>query len=82
LRLVAITAEPPSPELDGFLREQGADLPIYYDPLNEIEGAFHSWRAPWLFVADRWGRIRFEPDDLDDAARQLEVLQMERNMAA
>ena len=71
---LAITDEPLSPELLGFLDEKTLDIPVYYDFLHEASHAFNQWGTPAYFILDETGRIRFRPTSLDAVKRQVGVL--------
>jgi len=75
---IVIAEQPPSPELDAFLREKNVEITLYHDTRREAIRAFNAWGTPEYFITDADGRIRFEYTDLSSALRQVAALERER----
>ena len=74
VRVVTITDEQPSEELDEFLREQAFELPVYYDLRSEARKAFDKFTTPDHFVLDASGVVVFSHSQEEELPRQVEAL--------
>lgn len=77
IRLVAITAEKPGPEVARFVTEVDQGLPVYFDARREAATAFGTSRTPDYFILDREGVVRFEYTTLPRLLTQAVVLTLQ-----
>jgi peroxiredoxin len=74
VRVVAITREPPSPELEAWLKAKSVRLPIYHDMHGDATRAFEPFGTPDTFVLDGRGVIRFEHGGVEDLSARVGAL--------
>lgn len=75
VRVVSITDENPSPDLDEFLRSKDIRMPVYYDVRREAVQAFNAFGTPAYYVLDERGRLRFDyANPFDDVLVQVTAL--------
>jgi hypothetical protein len=65
-----------------FVRGAGLTVIPYHDPGAALAAEVGEWGAMGCYVIDRAGRIRARTDNLMEAVRLLEVLEMETRAAA
>jgi hypothetical protein len=82
LQLLWATPEPHSEVLRAFVRGAGLTVIPYHDPGAALAAEVGEWGAMGCYVIDRAGRIRARTDNLMEAVRLLEVLEMETRAAA
>jgi hypothetical protein len=73
--LLAVTADPPSAELETYLRGRGYTFPVYHDPDGLVATAFGRTLLPEYYVLDAAGWVRFEQSSPDQVVRQAVALQ-------
>ncbi|MBI4544862.1 MAG: TlpA family protein disulfide reductase, partial [Gemmatimonadetes bacterium] len=81
IRLLTITAEPPSFEMRKFLVERGLTFPVFHDTRGEAARAFGQWSTPEYYVLDASGRVRFQLSSLEEIPRQVAALQVQPVLA-
>jgi peroxiredoxin len=74
VRLLAITADPPSVPLRAFLTARGLRLPVLHDVNGDVARMFDHWATPAYWIVDARGRIRFDHTSLADVPRQIAAL--------
>lgn len=74
IRVVGITRDPLSAEVDKYVQEEGLTFPILHDVERTAERAFDNTVTPRYFVLDASGRVRFDNYSPDDLVRQAVVL--------
>lgn len=73
-RVVAITAETPSPALTAWLKEKGYTFDVYHDSRHEAASVLQPWGTPDHLVLDATGRLRFQRVRAKDVVGRVEVL--------
>lgn len=73
--VIANGSLPVPPSIDGAPE---LPEPIYMDESGELGLDVQPWDVPQLFILDRNGRVRFEPDDPELALRQAYALLLEQ----
>lgn len=73
-RVVAITAEMPSPALTAWLKENGYTFDVYHDSRHEAARVLQPWGTPDHLVLDAAGRLRFQRVMAKDVVGRVEVL--------
>jgi hypothetical protein len=73
-KLVLVSEEEASPEVERRFREHGYRGTVLHDPRRGSHAAFGSASTPEYFVVDRSGRIRYEYSTLDELPRQVASL--------
>jgi hypothetical protein len=73
-KLVLVSEEEASPEVERRFREHGYRGTVLHDPQRGSHAAFGSASTPEYFVVDRSGRIRYEYSTLDELPRQVASL--------
>jgi hypothetical protein len=69
IEILAITRETPSDQMASFLEVESIGLPVYFDRRGEATAALKSFALPDLLILDGGGRIRFQPEDVEEAVR-------------
>jgi hypothetical protein len=69
IEILAITRESPSDRTTHYLEAEGIDLPVYFDRRGEATVALKSFALPDLLILDAEGRIRFQPEGVEEAVR-------------
>lgn len=75
VRVVTVTDEEFTPELQRTMDENDWNFPTYWDRNGELGRALNRRGTPHYFVLAGSGRIRFENRSLDEVIRQVTVLQ-------
>jgi peroxiredoxin len=62
LELVGVSVDAPGAEdgIRAFVKEQGMNYPIWYDPDRRVTAAFRSFGVPASYVVDRRGTLRWQ----------------------
>lgn len=85
VRVVAVTAEAETRELDQFLETRGlTELPVFHDVDRELARALEVWGTPRYALLDDRGRVAFERNELDSVERRAAILGawVERNSSS
>ena len=69
IEILTITRESPSDRTTHYLVAEGIDLPVYFDRRGEATVALKSFALPDLLILDAEGRIRFQPEGVEEAVR-------------
>jgi len=74
VRVLAITDEPPSQEVEEFVQRYAPGLRVFHDVRSDLTRALNQWATPEYYVLDRDGDVRFVLSRLSDLERQTAVL--------
>lgn len=78
-RVLFVVDEPPSPDLDAFLRDKQVDWPVYHDVKGSTAAAFRNFGTPTYYVVDGRGRIWFdEVERVPDLIAQVDAVKSMR----